>query len=467
MTRERGLVLPAVLIVLLIVGGSAVLFVTFMQGQQTRAGGRYRASAALAAAEAGVHRALAILEGTAPGGTAPGAAAPDRSWRPAAYVETVGAGPGAGGFTVSVTDSADGAIVISSAGEVAGTVRRLRARVYLATPALLAALYGAGVIHLERPPAAMTILSYGAGIRDRPWIHVAAGSGISFATADVSINDPAARFEARPGPIDAADAQGPTMVRAPGPVRLLLARGADLTLGPDRRRVDVAQLQAAGVYVAGVVEHADAVPAPPRVDRAYYRTQAAANVANQDMNEAAGRLFGDAVLERQRGSLYTPAQFERILAYVRERPGPLRGVIYVRGGVSLTDGAHLRIIDGALVTESTAYLSRDAAIDVTHSAGTRTLPGLVVLDDGALILTFGARLRAHGLVYVSGMIDLGRDARVDVVGAVLGNDPELSVRSYASSVVIRYDPAVMGTPGLRVEAGAAAITWIAAWEEVP
>jgi hypothetical protein len=65
------------------------------------------------------------------------------------------------------------------------------------------------------------------------------------------------------------------------------------------------------------------------------------------------------------------------------------------------------------------------------------------------------------------MIDLGRDARVDVVGAVLGTDPELSVRSYASSVVIRYDPAVMGTPGLRVEAGAAAITWIAAWEEVP
>jgi hypothetical protein len=200
----------------------------------------------------------------------------------------------------------------------------------------------------------------------------------------------------------------------------------------------------------------------------YYHAMAASNRANRSVNEGAGRRFGDAELERKIGSVYSPGQLGRVLDYVHEaKVGPLHGIIYVSGGVSLADGSRLEIADGALVAESTVYLGRESAIDITHSAGTRTLPGLVVLDDGALVLTSGARLRAHGLVYVRGMIDLGREARVDVVGAMLGGDPELSVRSYASSVVIRYDPAVMGTRGLRVDADAKAITWIAAWDEVP
>jgi hypothetical protein len=459
---ERGVVLVAVLVLVLVVAGSSVLFIAFMQRQQSQAGARLRSSMAMAVAEAGVHRALEILEGVAPDGTSRG-----RFWRTAAHVETVTVGSVDGRFTLSIVDSPDGAIVISSAGEVAGTIRRLRAHVYLSSPALLAALYGAGFVHLERPPAAVTILPYGAGIGDRPWIHVAAGKGIEFATADVSINHPAARFDSRPGPIDAPDARGQTTVRAPGPARLLLARGADLTLGPERRRVDIDQLRTAGVYVAGVVEYADALPAPPSVERVHYRTMAAANLTNQTVNKAAGRRFGDAYLERKADSVYTPDQLERVLDYVHDaKAGSLRGVIYVSGGVSLMEGMQLEIADGALVAESTVYLGRDSAIEVTHSAGTRTLPGLVVLDGGALVLTSGARLRAHGLVYISGMIDLGRDTRVDIVGAVLGGDPELSVRSYASSVVIRYDPAIMGTPGLRVDDDAKAITWIAAWDEV-
>ena len=460
---EHGMVLIAVLVVLLVVGASSALFVAFMQRQQSQAGARLRSAAAITLAEAGVHLALGILEGATPDRTSSG-----RHWRPDAYAETVRVGSLEGRFTLSIVDSPDGAIVISSTGEVAGTVRRLRAQVYLSTPALLAALYGAGLVHLERPPAAVTILPYSAGIGDRPWVHVAAGKGIGFATTDVSINDPAASFEARSGPIDGPDARAATTVRAPGPVRLLLARGAELTLGPERRRVDIDQLRTAGVYVAGVVEHADALPAPPQVDRVQYRTMAAANTANRSVNESAGRRFGDAQLERKVDSAYSPDQLERVLDYVHEaKAGPLRGLIYVRGGVSLTDGSRLEIADGGLVAESTVYLGRESAIDVTHTAGTRTLPGVVVLDDGALVLTSGARLRAHGLVYVMGMIDLGREARVDIVGAMLSSDPELSVRSYASSVVIRYDPAVMGTRGLRVDDDAKAITWIAAWDEVP
>jgi hypothetical protein len=104
---------------------------------------------------------------------------------------------------------------------------------------------------------------------------------------------------------------------------------------------------------------------------------------------------------------------------------------------------------------------------VTHSAATRTLPGILALDNGALVVAGQARLRVHGLVYASRMIDIGADAGVDIVGAVLDNDPDLSFRSFAGSVVIRYDPAVLGTPGLRVRHDAPVVTWIAAWEELP
>jgi hypothetical protein len=90
-----------------------------------------------------------------------------------------------------------------------------------------------------------------------------------------------------------------------------------------------------------------------------------------------------------------------------------------------------------------------------------------VLDDGALVVTRDARLRVHGLVYANRRIDIGINARIDIVGAVLANDPELSFRSFAASVVIRYDPAVFGTPGLRVRDDAPVVAWVAAWEELP
>ena len=35
------------------------------------------------------------------------------------------------------------------------------------------------------------------------------------------------------------------------------------------------------------------------------------------------------------------------------------------------------------------------------------------------------------------------------------------------AIVIRYDPAVLGTPGLRVPVDAPVIAWVARWEELP
>jgi hypothetical protein len=112
-------------------------------------------------------------------------------------------------------------------------------------------------------------------------------------------------------------------------------------------------------------------------------------------------------------------------------------------------------------------LAEGASLEIIHSPQTRTLPGLLVLDTGSLVVTQGARLRVHGLVYARKTIDAGKDARVDVVGAVLGDDPESSFRTFGASVVIRYDPAVLGTPGLRAPPHVPIVAWVAAWEELP
>src|SRR5207302_1897502 len=143
-----GTALLVVLIVLLAIAAWSSSFVWLMNQQLTRAGARYRSAAALAVADAGVHRALSILEGEAPDAPVPG-----RTWRTEEYAETIHVGSFEGQFTLALVDDLDGAVVVTSAGEVGGIVRRLRARVYVDSPARLAALYGASVVRLEQPPA--------------------------------------------------------------------------------------------------------------------------------------------------------------------------------------------------------------------------------------------------------------------------------------------------------------------------
>ncbi|MGH2669876.1 MAG: hypothetical protein ACRDH5_12320, partial [bacterium] len=152
---EAGMVLLAVLVILVAVGGSSASFIWFMNQQQKRAGDRLRSAAALGAADAGVQRTLAILEGVAPDGSS------GRDWRPTGYAETLSMGAFEGRFTISLSEDPEGAIVIDSVGEVGGVTRRVRARVTLASPALLAALFGTGSIWLDRPPAATVIVPAG------------------------------------------------------------------------------------------------------------------------------------------------------------------------------------------------------------------------------------------------------------------------------------------------------------------
>ncbi len=463
--REAGAALLAVLIILLVVTGSSTSFIWFMHQQQTRAGLRLRAAMATAAAEGGVHRALSILESVAPDRRSPG-----RTWRPRDHSETLAVGPFEGRFTISIADGPGGVVVITSTGEVAGVRRRLRAQVRLASPALLAALYGTSFVRLERPPATTVILPYGGGLGDRPWIHVAAGQELWFATTDVSINDPSQPFEASAGPVDGPDRPGsPTRLRRPGPIRILLAHGADLTIDRDHQRVDVQQLRAMGNYIDGVVLHAEALPRLPEVDGSYYQALASENAANARLNAAAGEYLGDGLLARKRDSLYTAREFEQVQAFLQAGLAPprLRGVIYIKGGLALLEGQRLEVADGALVAEGTVQVSQGARLEVTHSAATRTLPGILILRAGALLVTQEARLRVHGLVFASRVIDVGDGAHLDIVGAVLGNDAGLSFRNSAGTVVIRYDPAVLGTPGLRAADGEPVVAWVATWEELP
>jgi fructose-specific component phosphotransferase system IIB-like protein len=462
---ESGFALLAVLVLIVVVAGASASFIWFMNQQQARAGARLRSGAAAGAAEAGVHRALSILESIAPDGRSPG-----RRWRPTAYTERLAVGPFEGRFTLSITDSPGGSMLITSAGEVGGITRRLRVRVHLASPALLAALHGASFVRIEQPPAATFILPYGAGIGDRPWVHIAAGREIWFATTDVSINNPNVSLTTAPGPVDAPDgANSATAPRKPGPVRLLVARGAELTLGETHQRADIEQLRTIGVYVDGVVLRTEALPPLPVVDAAYYRSLAAANAGNAALNEAAGKYHGDTDLAAKRDSLYSALQFEEVQTYLKTGPIPPRvhGVIYVSGGVALLEGQRLQITEGALVTEGTVRLGEGASLEVTHTAATRTLPGIMVLGHGALFVSGDARLRVHGLVYASRVIDINEGAAADIVGAVMGNDAGLSFRNTGATVVIRYDPAVLGTPGLRVADEDPVVAWIAAWEELP
>ncbi len=462
--RQTGQVLLGVLVLVLVVTASAVTFVWYMNQQQTRAGIRYRSAAALNVAEAGVHRALAALESNVPIGGLRG-----HEWRSQGYAETVQAGPLEGRFVLSVNQDPGGARVITSVGQVGDVIRKVRVRAYVASPILLSAFTGIGIVKIDPPPATTFLLPYGAETLRRPWVHLMAGRAVWFAASQVRINNPEAHVTFSPGPIDAAIGRRDGGDNPPVlPLRIALPREAILAVGGADQYVDVSALRAFGVLINDIVK-LDALPEFPTIDRAYLLSQAASNAGNVGINKGAGRFYGDGTLEHKTGSDYSGAEFLRILEYLlteQSRPR-LRGIVYVRGSVTMPEGARVRIDDGTLITESTVHLSRSAELVITHSSASRTLPGLIVQDLGGLNLALEAQLHVHGLVYVNRAIEIGEGATFDVVGAVVGNNPGISFRAYAATVIIRYDPAVLGTPGLLTPEQGPVVVWVAKWEEMP
>jgi len=214
--RHQGVALLVVLLILLAVTTSSASFIWSMNQLQARAGLRYRSAAAMALAEAGVYQALSLLETGQPAGLA---ARPGRS---AEFSETMQVGPLEGRFTVSSSGDPDGAIIMTSVGEVAGVTRRLRARVYLTSPAMLVALYAVSYIRLEEPPASTFVLPYSTGIGDRPWIHLAAGREVWFRTSHVAINDPSGSSSRsiRSRAVSLPSSRWRRSARSPPPVRV-------------------------------------------------------------------------------------------------------------------------------------------------------------------------------------------------------------------------------------------------------
>jgi hypothetical protein len=231
----------------------------------------------------------------------------------------------------------------------------------------------------------------------------------------------------------------------------------------------VQSLRAAGVRFDGDIARTEPFPEAPDVDRAYFRRLAMENHANARLNAAAGRYAADTTLARKTDSLYTPAAFATVQSYLESARWEhgLYGVVYVSGPAVVQDRGRLKILDGTLVAEGSIQVSQATSLTITHSAAARALPGLLALDEGAVMVDDEARLQVHGILYAGRSLDVGDGARMEVVGAVVGNDPLISFNSFGATVIVWYDPAVLGTPGLRVPAGAPAVVWISAWEELP
>jgi hypothetical protein len=282
----------------------------------------------------------------------------------------------------------------------------------------------------------------------------------------VALNDPMRVPDAALGPTDlpGSGSDTPTRPRLE-PVRLLLGRDATLTYG--RVPVTVQQLRALGVNLRADPLRREPFPDAPSVNAGHYRRLAAANTANAALNEAAGRYFNHAPLAHKRGSAYSEEEFTLLQTYAKASSVPwrLRGLIYVHGWVWMRAGQRLEIADGALVAESTVHISEGASLEITHTAGTRALPGLMILGTGSLTVMRDGRLRAHGLVHVARTVDLHAGARADVVGAVVGTSPAASIRNKGAGLVVRYDPAVLGTPGLLLPPGTPSVAWVASVEE--
>ncbi len=252
-------------------------------------------------------------------------------------------------------------------------------------------------------------------------------------------------------------------------MRILLTRGGHLTVGGARLPVDVQQLRAMGLNAQGVVLHTKTLPPLPEVAENYFQDRAAANVSNAALNASAGAYVGNADLKQKRDSLYSAEEFDQLQSYLGaiSHSPRLNGIIYVKGALLVADRQYLRISDGALIVEGAVYVSPDAVLEITHSPTTRRLPGLIALKHGIVAITGRAHVRIHGLVYASKAVAVDDDARVDVVGAILTGDPSLSFRNTGGQVVVRYDSAVLGTPGLRTPTGAPVVAWVADWEELP
>ncbi len=461
MRSQNGQALVMVVVVMMILQVIAWAFLTRMNVEQRLAGGSTRSLAALYLAEAGLQKALTMLEdGTRPAAGADGTSFP--------YEEALGSGT----FAIeSLEQRADGVVAIVVRGEVAGVRRRIEALVRVGPPALAYGVYGRDVVSLGGQSRTY-LLPYHIGWgTHRRGGDLAAGGEIRFDSPEAALNSVRGRrLPLREGDIsdetllDLAGVGGLTS----GLVDLVLTGKAQLRVGLTylpprleelRQRVD--ELGVRQVRVRPPL-------AAPALDLDYYRALAEANTANAAINAAVAAATGHPDLRTQAHSRYSAEELLAILNYL-SRAGRmdsvLQGVVFVYGPVELRGRANLRINEGALVVKGDLTIGQGVRVEVRHGAAARGLPGLVVsavgaAQEGALVIEREATVVVDGLVLA--------DGRTEVLGGVLDVIGAVAAKNFMNNnglVLVRYDSGAVATAGLRrADKG---LSEVLSWQELP
>lgn len=441
---QRGSSLLTVLIVTLALTVSAHSYIWYMQRNLTAAGARHRKMTGYYLAQAGIQYALAMV---------------DRRQRLPHSVEREVTAEAIGGvrgrFKVSLTQEYGNQTYASSIGIAGDTSVHVSALITPAPRILLAALAGRS-IQLEE--ASRTVIT--------PWM------ATSFPWYHMGVVDELRILLRRGKPVIIGN-QEPPLSAAPGSDWIVREPFQDLRvlLGPravvatEAGQVNQVQLELLALPVDLTPASLNGFPPIPTIDKSFYRQLAGRNRANGQINAAAGRKVNLHDLETKTDSFYTPHEMVAVLDYLQTQPeAALSGVVYVTGGVDLQPGMHLRLVDGMLLAESNIQVGEGAELDVIHHLSMRRLPGVFLLEGGALMLEQAARVRIDGLLYAEGTIDISSNALLEVAGAVIANDAMIGLRN-AGELVILYDQSVLGTPGLRLPPTEPIVPWIASWQE--
>lgn len=446
---QRGQAVLVVLAVMLALQLVAWVFLARMHASLRLAGGSTRGLAALYAAEGGMQAVLHALEA---GRLDPRAGA----WP----VED--ATIGAGTFAVEAVEPlADGVLSIVVRGEAGGAQRRVKVLATVGPETLAYGVFAQASLRLGADSRTYVIPVRTGTEGCRRLGDLAAGAEIRVDGPRVALNAfSGRRLTLREGEVADSD-----LVAAAGPegglVDLVLPDGARLFSGTRHAVVGLYELRAEVVDLGVRAVRACAPPGAPAVDPAYYRRLAEANTANAAVNAAAGRSGLAPGLRDKTHSHYSAEEFDAVLEALREQPAAaLQGVVVVDGDVFLPEGRGLTVVNGALIVHGDIALAPGASLRVEHGEGAHGLAGVVAWGTGMLQIDEGARLHADGLVLSHGdLFVLG--ATLDVKGAVAAKN----VVTRGGTTVIRYDPRVLATAGLR--SAGRRLARIVSWQELP
>lgn len=469
----KGYVLLVVLLVLFILTINAFTFVSMMHGQQIAGGAQHRKTAAFYLAEAALARAVWLLEnGVEPSGIG------GVGWRPTNHREVFRVGALGGEIRMRIAEES-GNLALTGQGELANTVREIRMIAHLTTGALRYPLFSRGAVWLDGEARTyLAPMQPGARPCDRPGGHLAAGGEVWFVDQRVRLNAPEGvrldlaagavtdyelyGFRAAPHPTDSA------FLDAIGSIAQL--NGAPVHVRDGRKRVTDSRELSSFVPGAHVRSFKPMGQIDlPAVDYEHYRTLAARDRSNDALHKALG-------WEGREGSVYSGGEIGRILEYLNDpysRITGLRGVVYMVGNLTLANGQRLDLTHGALVVDGSLVLQSKANLRVRQGdrtgrpPGAERLPGVVTRGGGAILIGPQAKFAADGLVFASGVFDVHPGALVDIAGSVVSADDRVGFRNSGGTVVIRYDPSVMLTTGVRAADGARGVAVAPiSWQEV-